>query len=219
MIDESFWTEDISILLQTDKLIEFVPTDNMLFNQKLNSVVRFALYLTIILYLYNFNYLNLYILIGVMLSTYFIYSYRDSKNKNIESINNYDSATNYKRKNKIKNPKTCRKPTKDNPFMNWGVYDKTFKKACDINDIEIKGKVEKDFNEGLYQNIGDVYQKNNSQRQYYTMPVSSGISEQSDFANWLYGVPPTCKEGNGEQCVANNSKNFLSNTDLRFRYH
>ena len=145
MINEPIWSEDISILLQADKLIEFVPTDNMSFNQKLNSVVRFALYLTIILYLYNFNYLNLYILIGAMLSTYFIYSFRDSKNKKIESINNYDSASNYRRKHKIKNPKTCRKPTKDNPFMNWGVYDKTFKKACDIND-EVKGKVEKDFN-------------------------------------------------------------------------
>ena len=219
MINEPIWSEDISILLQADKLIEFVPTDNMSFNQKLNSVVRFALYLTIILYLYNFNYLNLYILIGVMLSTYFIYSFRDSKNIKIESINNFDSAANYKKNNKIKNPKTCRKPTKDNPFMNWGVYDKTFKKACDINDIDVKEKVEKDFNEGLYQNIGDVYQKNNSQRQYYTMPVSSGISEQSAFANWLYGGPPTCKEGNGDQCVANNSKNLLSNTNMRFRYH
>ena len=219
MIEEPIWTDDISILLQTDKLIEFVPTDNMTFNQKLNSVVRFSLYLTVILYLYNFNYLNLYILIGVMLATYFIYSFRDSKNIKIESINNFDSATNYRKKNKTKNPKTCRKPTKDNPFMNWGVYDKTFKKACDINDIDVKDKIEKDFNEGLYQNIGDVYQKNNSQRQYYTMPVSSGISEQTDFANWLYGVPPTCKEGNGEQCVANNSKNFLADTDMKYRYH
>ena len=23
------------------------------------------------------------------------------------------------------------------------------------------------------------------------------------FARWLYGTPPTCKEGNGVQCAAN----------------
>ena len=74
MIEEPIWTDDISILLQTDKLIEFVPTDNMTFNQKLNSFVRFSLYLTVILYLYNFNYLNLYMPMGVMSATYFIYS-------------------------------------------------------------------------------------------------------------------------------------------------
>ena len=66
MTDEPIWTEDISILLQSDKIIEFIPMENMSFNQKLNSMVRFALYLTIILYCYNFNYLNIYILICVM---------------------------------------------------------------------------------------------------------------------------------------------------------
>jgi hypothetical protein len=219
MSQEPIWIEDISILFQADKLNEFVPQENMSFNQKLNSTVRFSLYLTIILYMYNFNYLNLYIIISVMLATYVIYSFRDSKNTKIESINDFDSASNYRKKHKIKNPKTCRKPTKDNPFMNWRLYDKSFKKACDINDSDVKNKVEKDFGQGLYQNIGDVYQKNNSQRQYYTVPVSSGINEQTDFANWLYKVPPTCKEGNGDQCVANNSKNFLSNTDFKYRYH
>ena len=37
MTDEPIWTEDISILLQSDKIIEFIPMENMSFNQKLNS--------------------------------------------------------------------------------------------------------------------------------------------------------------------------------------
>ena len=36
------------------------------------------------------------------------------------------------------------------------------------------------------------------------MPNTTVPNNQGDFAQWLYGVPKTCKEGNGNQCVGNN---------------
>ena len=192
----------------------------MSFNEKLNALVRFSVYLTIILYMYNFNYLNLYIVILVMGITYLIHYFKKTKPIQIDSLNNYDSANNLNKQiyNKYNKKTTCRKPTKDNPFMNWLVTDKNYKTACDTDDKNIKKQINKYFNTNLYQNVGDVYQNNNSQRQYYTTPVSSGMSDQGGFANWLYNTPRTCKEGNGNQCVANNSKMFLSDTDYQYRY-
>ena len=64
--------------------------------------------------------------------------------------------------------------------------------------------IQESFNHNLFRNIDDVYGKNNSQRQFFTNPVTTIPNEQTKFANWLYNVPKTCKENNGNQCVANN---------------
>ena len=55
-------------------------------------------------------------------------------------------------------------------------------------------KVEKDFNYNLYRDVSDLYNKNNSQRQYYTAPSTTIPNKQTEFAKWLYLAPPTCKE-------------------------
>ena len=51
--------------------------------------------------------------------------------------------------------------------------------------------------------VNDVFAKHNSQRQFYTMPVTDICNDQTNFAKWLYLTPPSCKEGNGLQCSAN----------------
>ena len=35
------------------------------------------------------------------------------------------------------------------------------------------------------------------------MPNTEAMNKQTEFAKWCYGTPPTCKEGNGLQCAAN----------------
>jgi hypothetical protein len=72
------------------------------------------------------------------------------------------------------------------------------------NNQDLKEEIEDKFGYNLYRDVGDLYGKSNSQRQYYTMPSTTFANEQGKFAQWLYGGPPTCKEGNGDQCVANN---------------
>ena len=51
--------------------------------------------------------------------------------------------------------------------------------------------------------MNDIYNNRNSQRQYYTMPNTQIPNDQTSFARWLYATPPSCKEGNGLQCAAN----------------
>jgi len=59
------------------------------------------------------------------------------------------------------------------------------------------------FSKGLFKDINSLYNNENSQREFYTTPNTSIPNKQGELANWLYKVPPTCKEGNGFQCVGN----------------
>ena len=101
---------------------------------------------------------------------------------------------------------SCRHPTRDNPFMNPSLFN------SESNDLEpcpsynnkgIQRIIEDNFNEDLYTDVNDIFGKNNSQRQFYTIPGKSIPNNQKSFAEWLYKTPPTCKEGNGLQCIAN----------------
>ena len=77
--------------------------------------------------------------------------------------------------------------------------------ACStLDNDELKEQVETNFSNNLFKDINDVFNRNHSERQYYTVPSTTFANEQGKFAQWLYGGPPTCKEGNGDQCVANN---------------
>ena len=99
-------------------------------------------------------------------------------------------------------------PSEDNPFMNFLVTDKRDKKpACkSVKDKKVEKLVEDKFNIGLFKDINSVYNNENSQREFYTMPNTEVMNRQKDFGEWLYLTPKTCKEGNGNQCVGNNSE-------------
>ena len=98
----------------------------------------------------------------------------------------------------------CTKPTIDNPFMNVTMKDyMNFDQngsvvnrppACDPNDPEVKKLVDESFNNNLYRDVGDVFGKMSSQRNYFTMPWTTIPNKQDEFARWLYLSPKTCKE-------------------------
>ena len=74
------------------------------------------------------------------------------------------------------------------------------KKACKINN-KVNEYIDQYFNEDLYRSVDDIYNKNASERQYYTMPVTEIPNNQDKFAQWLYGNDEkTCKEGNLLKC-------------------
>ena len=52
------------------------------------------------------------------------------------------------------------------------------------------------FNKDLYRDVKDIFGKNNSQRQFYTVPGNQVPNDQGAFAQWCYGMPRTYKEGN-----------------------
>tara|TARA_B100000674_G_scaffold478625_1_gene475947 strand:+ start:607 stop:1308 length:702 start_codon:yes stop_codon:yes gene_type:complete len=208
-----FWYEDISILFLSNRLIEFFPTSDMSLNEKLNAITRFSIYLTILLILSRGNYLTIYIVIFTMIITYGLYYV--NKKKYYEF---------YQNENELENEeKECLQPTPDNPFMNVLVSDYKYnprrRQACRTNRKKTQEKINNNFNTNLYRDVGDVFNRNNSQREFYTMPSTTIPNDQDSFSKWLYKTDETCKEGNGEKCYSNMNAPFLSDTPHRHLYH
>jgi hypothetical protein len=203
---DPFWFNDYSILFDKERIVEFFPVLTMTNNEKMNAIMRFTIYSTVILLLYHKNLNVLLIPFFVSLVTLYVYKFNNVEDKTIEKEN----FTLFE----------CQAPSDNNPFMNTlvtdvGVY-KPKKEACLVEQKE--KEIENEFHKGLYKDINDIYDKNNSQRQFFTMPNTKeyGIKhgDTGKFANWLYNLgQPTCKEDTKE-CT--NSFTYFENDERRY---
>lgn len=214
MSQEKIWIEDPKVLIEARNWAKYMPRQDYTRNEKLNAIVRLAMYISFLFIVISLNLNYIFVLLVTAFLTYLVYiSYdRTQDSKNEKEIENYEDLKNdrdyLKRNMKVKNyVKKCSIPTNDNPFMNFLVTDKRDKKpACaSYNNPEIKDIMEDKFNHKLYRDINSVYNNENSQREFYTMPNTQAMNKQTELGEWLYKTPKTCKEGNGNQCVANNS--------------
>lgn len=101
-------------------------------------------------------------------------------------------------KDKIYNKNNCRKPSKENPFANIVFSDyldaSNIAEPCNTDDANIEEEKQNLYNSTLFRNIEDAWERQNSQRNFYTMPIQQTPNSQTDFANWLYKTGPTCHE-------------------------
>ena len=201
-----FWFNQPNILYDTNYLFEIFPVKEYDTIRKLNAVLRFSIYYSIISYLYNRDTNMFAIPIITAVVTYLIWK----NNKEIQT----DSFKTNLMNDIIPTPGQvqehnigCQLPTKDNPFMNTPFFDvaadKDLSKSCTSYDNKgVQRKIEKEFDKGLYKNYTDIFGKENSQRQFFSVPGREGVPDQSAFAHWLYRTPDTCKEGNGLACLS-----------------
>jgi hypothetical protein len=184
---EEIWFKNPGVLIQLDKLTKFFPHKDMSKEEKLNAIVRFGLYLSILLYIYNNNYNNLYIIIIVLGITYFIYT-----NKNLNILGGSQQ-------------KEYTYSTVDNPLKNRLVHELSTNKPPAISNECDKKQVSENLNSKLYRSVGDCGDNQHSQRQWFTVPDPTA----GDFAKWLYDKP-SCKSGDKDTCVENidNRYNF-----------
>ena len=195
-LNDPFWGKDYKILFYSERIPDFFPTINMTLIEKLNAIMRMAIILSLVLYLITGTYQYLYIIIIIGVITYFIYT---TQSRNMELFFNSipQSNENIIQKAMIQEKKTDVYPTTENPFMNINlITDDKQKKAPapSWNNDELKLKIEDKFNFNLYRDVGDLYGKSNSQREYYTMPSTTIPNNQTSFAKWCYATGPTCKE-------------------------
>ena len=202
-----FWYNQPNILYEKDYLFEIFPVKEYDIVRKLNSIMRFTIYYSIIVYCYNRD-VNIFgVPLITALVTYFIF-------RNNTSIQNDVYVTELMNDNPIvvnqpieEHNIGCQLPTKDNPFMNTSFVDidadKELPKSCTSYDNKgVQRKIEKEFSKGLYKNYTDIFGKENSQRQFVTVPGRDGIPDQNSFAKWCYRTTETCKEGNGLACLS-----------------
>lgn len=202
-----FWKERPDILWQGDQLTHFFPTKDQSLEDKLNSITRLGIYISIVLCVYHKSSKYGWIGIATLLFTYFIYTFRPTKPVDVAATAQADTTV-----SKIEGldaTEACTPPTLDNPYMNVTMKDymniqdgKIVDRppACDISDPKVKEAADNFFNNDLYKDVNDLFGKMNSQRQFFTMPYTTIPNKQDEFARWLYGSPPTCKE-NQDHCV------------------
>lgn len=191
----NFWFDKPGVLFDNKNIYNFFPKKNMTIEEQLNSVVRLSMCISLFLIFINKELNYIYITIFCLIFTYLVYNY--SKNESETFTSNEE--------------KRIVKPTQDNPFMNVIQTDyldnpnrEAISKLSNNINKNLNNEIDKHFNYNLYNDIEDVFNRRNSQRQFYTTPVTTIPNEQTKFAKWLYNSPPTCKEGNGYSCIKNN---------------
>lgn len=212
---DQFWGNSYGSLYRPDRLIEFFPTANMSFEERLNAITRLSVYLGLVLFLYTTRRWTLYIPMVGHAVAILIYRSRYPDGGAAPAVTTdrdsfrYNEHYNADGETKTLKREGCTAPTRNNPFMNvmmdeW-TGDPTRPQAC-AADREIKDNIEDHFNYNLYKDVNDVFNKNNGQRQFMTMPYTTIPNDQTNFAKWLYAVPTTCKE---------DSTNCLRREDVR----
>ena len=207
---ESYWFENpIDTLFNPMLLDEVLPSRNMSYPRKVNSLVRLSIYLGLLLCVLDYRFL--FLPICIMFITYVLYLFRKQGMQHaVEHLGPNSTpeqlppATKEKFANYL-DVTSGMVPTLNNPFMNAMPFDSRTRAAAPyVNTKPLQQAVESNYNYYLMKDASDVFNHTNGRRQFYTMPSTTYPNNQTEFAMWLYGTPPTCKEGNGAQCVANN---------------
>jgi len=204
---ERIWDEDPRGFVSNDNLIKFSPDRNMTDVERLNAIMRFVIYFSILIMVVRRSLVPVFIVLCAGSLTWGMNQSRvedERRRRNVlERMHVADT----------RHAGLCTKPTRRNPFMN--VLPSELKdgpqrpRACDVSRSDVKRAMEGNFSHNLYRDADDPFQRNASSRQFYTVPVTTVPGDQTAFAKWLYGSGRTCKEGNGAQCSTMNPRVYF----------
>jgi hypothetical protein len=196
---EKVWYQDFAHFFTLTNYTHILPMNHMTLAEKLNAVCRLFIYLGILVALIRWDYRFLFLGICALGITYVIYEFESGKVKQVRERMERDNVV-------VVDNKVCARPTTSNPFMNPSVYDlgraDKIYEACDLSNPAVEQSVNRLFHEKMYRNASDVFNRESSQREFYTVPSTTIPNKQGEFAEWLYGKGATCKEGNGVQCYS-----------------
>lgn len=197
MQSDPIWYEDVRIL--PARYAEFFPSRDQSDEERLNAIVRLIAYASIAAFLPRMR--VKYLALGLASIALTTLAYRFSKNPRESMSEPYGNVA--PRTVKRGNAR-CSRPTDKNPFSNMTVgaliSDPGRAPACSYDAPGVADEMRRGFNKGLFKNLEDVYEVENSQRQFYTMPVTTSAPDTIAFAEFLYGSRgKTCKEA-PEKC-------------------
>ncbi len=195
-MSDLFWSDNPQILYKNDRLLEFFISDDQTQDEKLNSIARFGIYVSIVLSMYknDAKYLSLGVL--TLFITFLV-------KKGVNSKESFESGDVIK--DDIEQKVAYTMPTINNPFGNSSITDiidnperPPMEDYASYNEksLETREKIEDAFNYNLYKDLGDIYNKKHSQREFYTTPSRGTIPSDPDgkFKLWLYGNMSSFKD-------------------------
>ncbi|CAK0772960.1 hypothetical protein CCP3SC1AL1_630018 [Gammaproteobacteria bacterium] len=201
---ELFWYDDVNVLIDANKLIKFFPTKAQTDIERLNSIMRFGMIVSIVLTMYHNDprYLLLS-LIGAII-TYTVFSInRDQIEHTTEHMTSHMKINSKDLSKELSKNKVNTAPTLNNPFMNHSIFDiienpdkppASFYADNTESSHKTQEDIEDKFNYNLFKDVEQVYDKMNSQRQFYTMPSTTNPDNRETLQKWLYGDMPSYKD-------------------------
>lgn len=168
MSTEPFWFSEPSVLFSQGAWYKFVPTAHMPVSESLNAVVRFSVYLGILLFLSSMQPMYLMIIPLVMGSTIVLDGLFPQAKKIVETFGNGLVVSGYV--GDMEN-----RPSDDNPFMNPHLTDildnPNLPPAADVTRKDIRDEVNAAFakTSNIYMDTTDVFQMVQAQRNFHTV--------------------------------------------------
>lgn len=202
-MDVSPWYDDITVLARQP--LQFFPNPSTQTPaEMLNASVRFVIYTSAVLFVYTgFNVRIPFLAIGLIaVITLAFKGRRGSLAKLRASYASTAQGSGVQQQVPIE--ERCTMPTPDNPLMNTLVTEmqKDAKKPpCPAHIVD--SQINDYFNKGLYRNIEDIWNKENSQRQFYSMP-NGGIPDAKAFRDYVYGQGFTTCKSQPSKCTGYN---------------
>lgn len=181
--------------------MRIIPLPGQRLSEQLNAAMRFALYYGVVLLVLRRSWSGLYVPLLAAAITFVIYSVEERQDARITETMDRLSVEVDPVSRDLRSSPTCK-----NPFMNVLVTDyadfPSRPRAADIQDPRVLARAEHKFDNNLFHDQSDVFDRITNSHQFYTMPSTTIPNQQTEFANWLYKTGPTCKEGLGSTCNA-----------------
>jgi hypothetical protein len=181
----SSWFNDPKQLVRTDKVPEFWPTKLQSSAERVNAASRFIIYAACVHYIIKRD-VRVFILAATALSVLYIME----KSQMVKGGTEYYNTVN----------NNCQLPTRDNPMSNYLMGDNPERPgACAYPDVstQVDNMVvgNTPFGPARSRSTLPKYQQNAVSRQFVSSPVTTAVSDQTGFAEWLYGRKnqPMCK--------------------------
>lgn len=211
----TFWLNNPSVLLDKDHLTEIWPEKSDSIESKLNAFTRLVVILTIVGFVLTGS---VKVLVSAIITIVIIaILYKTRKHHDVKKELNrkivkegYTNRTLYK-----KTKQAFTNPTKKNPMMNVLLpeikYNPKRKAAAPAFNPVVEEKINTSAgNVGpdprLFLDLGDSINFEQGMQRFYTTANSRVANDQTAFAKFCYGDMPSCKDGDGLQCVKDNKR-------------
>jgi len=195
-MSEQIWFKDPGVLFSPDTWNKFVPTKLMTTAESLNSVVRFSVYFSVILFFASGVSAYLLAIPAVMASTVLLHTLFPN-GKTLETFINKAAEG------------RLTMPTALNPFMNpllTEIQDNPNRyDAAPTNRKDVKAEIYKAFQKtsDMYMDTTDVFDQTQAMRTFHTLQGATIPNDQEGFLKWLskgidepdYSAAPPSRNG------------------------
>ena len=233
-MSNTFWTNDPYILFNKNYIFDVWPSSKMTYGEKLNSISRLILLITIVGFVGTSSVRILIVGLVTLVVIYFLYKFHDKKeNFSVEGNNVYDlrpsnpndkAAASTELSQIVK--QEFKEGNKKNPFSNvllTQINDEPNRLAAPpAFNPNIETKITKDVKKAvqfmnpeinntdkqLFDSLWDNFTLDNSNRVFYSTPNTRVANDQGAYAKFLYGNMPSAKGSTMEDNIQREKDNY-----------